>query len=476
MRNRDASWIRRRQAPVLAVLLAWLPTIAAAWWNDEWQYRKSVTVTMPPGADVNASAASPFAGALYDADTTAVSRFAESSPPLRDSTAYAQRTSESSLRLGVLGVVGSGAELEPSGWARLASAPVLTVSQSSSLTFSASLRSDDEYVIVSKAARLRRAEDQDAAFMTEFSRRFRRDVRAANDAADAGDTYRDSPVHETYLKGLRELADVRAATGAPARIARTSPDAFEAMRARLDSMLAESTNDLNSRLVLKTVAIAGAPFLGLLSTVIGVMITFASIAAAGDVNVNTIAPGVAAARMATVAGFCSSRFLYGSGATGLSHGSAGGSLKWRRRATASSQEAVWRRHSLPGQQKKQRSRSAQMRRRARQKSVRRNQRDSVDGSCVGVSGRIHHYGVGDGTEHQRRAAKGECGAEPGATARASDHRGIRRAGLSRYDARNARGARESAAPVACGRSGNARRGAQRCCRALRRGRCRTRCR
>lgn len=54
MRNRDASWIRRRQAPVLAVLLAWLPTIAAAWWNDEWQYRKSVTVTMPPGADVNA--------------------------------------------------------------------------------------------------------------------------------------------------------------------------------------------------------------------------------------------------------------------------------------------------------------------------------------------------------------------------------------------------------------------------------------
>jgi hypothetical protein len=69
------------------------------------------------------------------------------------------------------------------------------------LTFSASLRSDDEYVIVSKAARLRRAEDQDAAVMTEFSRRFRRDARAANDAADAGDTYRDSPLRETYLKG-----------------------------------------------------------------------------------------------------------------------------------------------------------------------------------------------------------------------------------------------------------------------------------
>jgi biopolymer transport protein ExbB len=35
---------------------------------------------------------------------------------------------------------------------------------------------------------------------------------------------------------------------------------------------------------------------------VGVMITFAAIAAAGDVNVNTIAPGVAAAMTATVVG------------------------------------------------------------------------------------------------------------------------------------------------------------------------------
>ena len=34
------------------------------------------------------------------------------------------------------------------------------------------------------------------------------------------------------------------------------------------------------------------------------MITFASIAASGDVDVNTIAPGIAAALFATVAGLC----------------------------------------------------------------------------------------------------------------------------------------------------------------------------
>jgi biopolymer transport protein ExbB len=55
-------------------------------------------------------------------------------------------------------------------------------------------------------------------------------------------------------------------------------------------------------MVLLTIAISGGPFLGLLGTVVGVMITFAAIAAAGDVNVNSIAPGIAAALVATVAG------------------------------------------------------------------------------------------------------------------------------------------------------------------------------
>ncbi|WP_232280984.1 MotA/TolQ/ExbB proton channel family protein [Novosphingobium nitrogenifigens] len=59
---------------------------------------------------------------------------------------------------------------------------------------------------------------------------------------------------------------------------------------------------LNKGLVMLTLTISGAPFLGLLGTVIGVMITFAAIAASGDVNVNTIAPGISAALACTVVG------------------------------------------------------------------------------------------------------------------------------------------------------------------------------
>ena len=55
-------------------------------------------------------------------------------------------------------------------------------------------------------------------------------------------------------------------------------------------------------MVLLSIAIAGGPYLGLLGTVVGVMITFAVIAATGDVNINAIAPGIAAALLATVAG------------------------------------------------------------------------------------------------------------------------------------------------------------------------------
>jgi biopolymer transport protein ExbB len=81
-----------------------------------------------------------------------------------------------------------------------------------------------------------------------------------------------------------------------------SPQAIESIRAMLDSGFVQETQRLNRMMVMLTIAISGGPFLGLLGTVVGVMITFAAIAASGDVNVNAIAPGIAAALVATVAG------------------------------------------------------------------------------------------------------------------------------------------------------------------------------
>jgi biopolymer transport protein ExbB len=78
--------------------------------------------------------------------------------------------------------------------------------------------------------------------------------------------------------------------------------AIEVIRAIMDTSVVRENQRLSNLLVLLTIAISGGPFLGLLGTVVGVMITFAAIAAAGDVNINAIAPGISAALLATVTG------------------------------------------------------------------------------------------------------------------------------------------------------------------------------
>jgi biopolymer transport protein ExbB len=79
-------------------------------------------------------------------------------------------------------------------------------------------------------------------------------------------------------------------------------DAIASIRSAMDAGQVQEGQRLSKWMVLLTIAISGGPFLGLLGTVIGVMITFAGVAAAGDVNINAIAPGIAAALLATVAG------------------------------------------------------------------------------------------------------------------------------------------------------------------------------
>jgi len=77
---------------------------------------------------------------------------------------------------------------------------------------------------------------------------------------------------------------------------------IQAIKATLHGGLMREVQKLNSQLVFLTIGIAGGPYLGLLGTVIGVMITFAVIAKSGQVEVNSIAPGIAGALLATVAG------------------------------------------------------------------------------------------------------------------------------------------------------------------------------
>ena len=111
-----------------------------------------------------------------------------------------------------------------------------------------------------------------------------------------------SSIYHLYSIGLREVThrfDAQRHAGVANSL---SAAGLDAIRASLEASMVRENQRLNSGMVLLTIAISGGPFLGLLGTVVGVMITFAAIAAAGDVNVNAIAPGIAAALVATVAG------------------------------------------------------------------------------------------------------------------------------------------------------------------------------
>ena len=117
---------------------------------------------------------------------------------------------------------------------------------------------------------------------------------------EAQELMKDSPLYHIYHIGSEEISHRLdkmngKLDGLPGR-------SIQAIRARLDTGLVHENHRLTDGLVFLTISIAGGPYVGLLGTVVGVMITFAIIAKSGEVNVNSIAPGIASALLATVVG------------------------------------------------------------------------------------------------------------------------------------------------------------------------------
>jgi biopolymer transport protein ExbB len=150
-----------------------------------------------------------------------------------------------------------------------------------------------------------RFRDQFAASSGEMLELVAQDIPNGNAGVDPSGTrgeFANSSLYRVYTAGMHELRGRFARHKEEEGRFILSPQAIGAIKATVDAGMVRETERLNGRMVLLTIAISGGPFLGLLGTVVGVMITFAAIAASGDVNVNSIAPGIAAALVATVAG------------------------------------------------------------------------------------------------------------------------------------------------------------------------------
>lgn len=107
-----------------------------------------------------------------------------------------------------------------------------------------------------------------------------------------------SPMYDLYYGGCEELK----AQQDKYETDKIPNHGMSAVRIALERVLGESAVALESGMIILATAISGGPFIGLLGTVWGVMDTFSGIGRAQQATLTTMAPGVASALIATVAG------------------------------------------------------------------------------------------------------------------------------------------------------------------------------
>ena len=128
-------------------------------------------------------------------------------------------------------------------------------------------------------------------------------TRDPMDIRNKGEEYDGAPAYQLYIRGADELA--YQLKNNPVTVKgerRISMASFEAVKVVLEEAASGEAMALEKGMIVLSTAVAGGPFIGLLGTVWGVMSTFAGIAESRAATLTAMAPGVAAALVATVTG------------------------------------------------------------------------------------------------------------------------------------------------------------------------------
>ncbi len=159
-------------------------------------------------------------------------------------------------------------------------------------------------VMITKLRVIQFAKKQARLFLASF-RGDRQPLRLYEDKA----RFDGAPIFRVYKAGCKEMTfhllgstEVDETFRARLQGAQISPSQMRAVTSAMERAVGESALKLESQMILLATAVSGAPFLGLLGTVWGVMDTFSDIARAGSANLAAMAPGVSAALITTVTG------------------------------------------------------------------------------------------------------------------------------------------------------------------------------
>ncbi|MHA3737902.1 DUF2341 domain-containing protein [Pseudomonas sp. Eth.TT006] len=153
-------------------------------------------------------------------------------------------------------------------------------------------------IMLRKNRTLSRVSKANEAFREQFAKVGTRLEMFADDAQLA-QRLQHSSLWRLYLVAVKEIR-TRREQGADT--SSVSAATIEAIRCSMDGVRTRENQALSSKLSTLSNAIAGGPYIGLLGTVLGIMVVFLGTAMAGDVNINAIAPGMAAALLATAMG------------------------------------------------------------------------------------------------------------------------------------------------------------------------------
>lgn len=152
-------------------------------------------------------------------------------------------------------------------------------------------------VMIAKALQMRRAKKLNQYFTTEY-----RTQKHVLDVFDRRVQAEGCPLFMVYNAGSLELDSRLKTPEGTSRKQHVSLKGMEHVKRTLENTVAQESLKLESGLILLAIAVSGAPFLGLLGTVWGVMSTFGHVAQANSATLQQMAPGVAAALITTVAG------------------------------------------------------------------------------------------------------------------------------------------------------------------------------
>jgi biopolymer transport protein ExbB/TolQ len=147
-------------------------------------------------------------------------------------------------------------------------------------------------VIISKFRQLARAKARTQRFLAAYS-----EGTTPLDVFTRNQSFPGSPLYDVYMGACEELKKQMIKYGPKIPF-----HGMSAVRIAMERSMGEAAMSLESGMIVLATAISGGPFVGLLGTVWGVMDTFSGIARVQQASLTAMAPGVAAALIATVAG------------------------------------------------------------------------------------------------------------------------------------------------------------------------------